>query len=121
MPLALQVDVNVFWVPAGGGNTFLEQAQAQIAGQGQLQPLTSGRDVGFVGTGLPHAGRVAQRRLYIDAEPIPVAAGAEGSVTLANINTALTNAVNSLAGAAGTPIITPAELAIIQGWATGST
>jgi hypothetical protein len=107
MPLFLQVDVNICWAPAGGGNTFLEQQQAAVAGQGQSQ--------------YPHVGRVAQRRLYIDAEAIPVATGSEGSVTLANINTALTNAVTALAGASGTPIITPAELAIIQGWASGGT
>lgn len=117
MPLALQVDVNVCWVPQGGGNTFLGQAQAAVAGQGQLQP----GGIGFVGVGLPHIERMAQRRLYIDFEPIPVAAGNEQNVTLANINTALTAAVNALAGAAGTPIITPAELAIIQNWATGGT
>jgi len=107
MPLALQVDVNVFWVPQGSGNTFLEQQQAAVAGQGLSQ--------------FPHAGRMAQRRLYIDVEPVPVAAGSEGSVTLANINTALTNAVATLAGTTGTVIISPAELAIIQGWATGGT
>jgi hypothetical protein len=106
MPLGLQVDVNIFWVPQGSGNTFLEQSQAAVAGQGQ--PIQ------------PHAGRVAQRRLYVDFEGIPVAAGSEGSVTLANINTALANATAALAGA-GTPIITPAELAIIQGWASGGT
>ena len=39
MPLGLQVDVNIFWVPQGSGNTFLEQSQAAVAGQGQpIQP-----------------------------------------------------------------------------------
>ncbi|HEX8782785.1 MAG TPA: hypothetical protein VF764_05410, partial [Steroidobacteraceae bacterium] len=108
-------------VTGGTGSTFVEQAQAQIAGQGQIQPLVAGRDVGFVGTGLPHAARVAQSRTYRDFEAIPVAAGSEGSVTLANINTALTNAVTALAGASGTPLISPAELAIIQNWAAGGT
>lgn len=107
MPLGLQVDCNIFWIGAGTGSSALQQQQAQNAGQGQTQ--------------LPHSGMIAQRRLYIDFEPVPVAAGSEGTVSLANINTALTNAVASLAGASGTPIITPAELAIIQGWASGRT
>lgn len=121
MPLALQVNVEVVWVTGGTGSTFVEQAQAAVAGQGQLQPITAGRDVGFAGTGLPHAARVAQSRTYRDFEAIPVGAGSEGSVTLANINTALSNAVTALAGASGTPIISPTELAIIQNWATGGT
>lgn len=106
MPLIANVIVEIAWVPAGGGNAMLGQLQADVAGTGQAQN--------------PHVIPIAQRRQYRDAEAVPVAAGAEGSVSLANINTALTNAVTSLAGA-GTPIITPAELAIIQGWASGAT
>jgi hypothetical protein len=40
-------------------------------------------------------------------------------VTLANINTALTSIVADLAGASGTPLITPAMIAQIQAWASG--
>jgi hypothetical protein len=119
MPLAVQVDVNVMWIPAGSGNTFLEQSQAQIAGQGQL----TGPSQPSLGLGpgqLAHVGRVAQRRLYIDFEAIPIAAGSENTVTLANINTAVVAAANAISGA-GSPLITPAELAIIQNWATGGT
>jgi hypothetical protein len=106
MPLALQVDVNIFWVPAGGGNSMLGQQQAAVAGQGQSQ--------------YPHIERIAQRLLMIDFEPIPVASGSEASVTLANIKTAIDAASTAFAGA-GSPLITPAILAQIQGWATGGT
>lgn len=119
MPLALQVNVEIMWVTGGTGGTFLEQEQAAVAGQGQLQNINPG--IGFESTGLPHAGRVAQSMTVRDFEAIPVAAGNEGSVTLANINTALTNAVTALAGATGTPRITPARIAIIQNWSTGGT
>jgi hypothetical protein len=106
MALLVEVEMRVGWAPDGGGNTFLAQFQANVPGQGQTEQ--------------PRIGFAAQVRQYIVAEGVPVAAGSEGSVTLANINTALTNAVADLAGASGTPIITPAELAIIQGWASGS-
>jgi hypothetical protein len=104
MPLFVQVDINICAAPAGSGNTFLEQQQAAVAGQGQSQ--------------YPHVGRVAQRLLMIDVEPIPAATDA--TVTLANIKTALDAASTTFAGA-GTPLITPAILAQIQGWASGGT
>jgi hypothetical protein len=106
MPLFVQVDVNVCWAPQGSGNTFLEQQQAAVAGQGVNQ--------------YPHVGRVAQRRLYIDVEAVPIAGGSEGSVTVANIKTAIDNASTTIAGTV-TPLITAAELAMIQGWASGGT
>lgn len=46
--------------------------------------------------------------------------GTAGSITLAQIDTALKAAADDLAGASGTPIITPALLAIINGWNTGN-
>ena len=101
-----EVEVRIVWAPDGSGNTFLAQAQANIPGQGQTQQ--------------PHVGLFAQVRGYRVAEPVlGVGPGKEAAVTLANINAALTAAVFDFAGATGTPIITPAELAIIQGWPSG--
>jgi hypothetical protein len=106
MPLGVRVMYEIGWVPAGVGAVFLNQQQASNPGQGQSQ--------------YPYIGFVAQLNIQRDFEPIPVAAGSEGSVTLANIKTALDAASTAVAGA-GTPLITPAQLAIIQGWATGGT
>lgn len=119
MPLGVKVHVEVVWVSGGTGGTLLAQEQASEPGQGQIQTVNPG--IGFDGVGFPHAAAVAQSMSVRDFEAIPVAAGSEGSVTLANINTALSNAVTALAGASGTPKITPAKLATIQGWATGGT
>jgi hypothetical protein len=98
-----EVEVRIGWVPDGSGNTFLGQPQANIPGQG---PLPLNNRVVFS----------AQVRQYIVGEGIP---GGD-SPTLANINTALTSCVADLAAASGTPQITAAELAIIQGWSTGN-
>ena len=96
----------VGWVSdGGGGNTFMAGFQANVPGQGQAEQ--------------PHMAFSAQTRQYIVGEPVPVAPGSEGSVTLANIKTALDAISVDIAGSTGTPIITPAELAIIQGWASG--
>jgi hypothetical protein len=54
---------------------------------------------------------------FQDAEAVP---GTAGAITLANINTALTAAVAALAGASGTPLITPTLLAQINAWNSGS-
>lgn len=103
MPWIAQAEVTIAWVPAGAGGAAMGQAQANVPGQGQtLQPHSIGN---------------AQSRKYIVAEAIPVSAGA--NPTLANINTALTSVVSDLAASSGTPIITAAELAIIDGWSTG--
>ena len=106
MALIVEMEARVKWVPNTSGNVFLSQFQANMPGQGQATQ--------------PHVGPVAQMRQYIVAEAVPVAPGSEASVTLANISTALTSCVADLAGATGTPIITTAELAIIQGWPTGT-
>jgi hypothetical protein len=106
MALGVFVTVQVGWIPNSSGNTFLGQQQANIPGQGQ--------------TAVAHEYFAAQMlQVPLDFEPVPVAPGSEGSVTLANINAALTAAVASLAGATGTPLITPAMVAQIQGWASG--
>lgn len=46
--------------------------------------------------------------------------GTPGSVTLAQLLTAMTTAINNLAGATGTPIITADLLAQINAWNTGN-
>jgi hypothetical protein len=105
--LLVEVEARVKWVPNTSGNTFLAQQQANIPGQGQANN--------------PHIGPVAQMRQYLTAEGVTaVAPGSEGSVTVANINTALVAAIANISGATGTPAITAAELAIIQGWASGN-
>jgi|SRR5215469_457623 len=105
MALGVTVTVEVGWIANTSGNTFLAQQQANIPGQGQ--------------TGAPHEFFVAQKlRVPLDFQPIPVQPGSEGSVTLGNINTALTAAVADLSSGAGATI-TPAMIAQIQGWATG--
>lgn len=107
MGLYVEAEFRIGWTPAGGGGTFLGQAQANIPGQGQI-------------TQVNRAVFNAQVLQIIDGQPVPVAVGSEGSVTLANINTALTNIVSDVAGSSGTPLITAALLATIQGWASGN-
>ena len=101
MAYLVEMLIRVGWVPDGSGNTFMGQFQANIPGQGQTEQ--------------PRVVFNAQVRQYIVAEGIP---GGDAP-TLANINTALTSCVSDLAASTGTPIITPAELALIQGWSTG--
>jgi len=106
MGLYVENVTRIGWVSdGGGGNVTLGQFQANVPGQGQAQQ--------------PRMLLLAQVRQYIAGEPVPVAPGSEGSVSLANIKTALDAISADLAGSSGTPIITPAELAIIQGWASG--
>lgn len=105
MPLMVQVTAEVMWAPAGGGGSLVGQQQANVAGQGQTQQ--------------PRIVPIAQWTQYIDAEPVPVAVGSEGSVTVANIKTAIDAASTAIAGT-GSPLINATQLAIIQGWASGS-
>lgn len=130
MPLGVIIEVYVGWVP-NSNPAFLAQQQANVPGQGQ--PTVAAAVAGGSGvsgstatnvamaTGqLAHSAFAAQVRQYSTFEPIPVGAGSEGSVTLANINTALTNAVADISGSTGTPFINSAELGMIQGWASGN-
>lgn len=106
MGLFIENVTRIGWTSdGGGGNATLGQFQANVPGQGQAEQ--------------PRMVFLAQVRQYIVGEPVPVAPGSEGSVTLANIKTALDAVSADYAGSTGTPIITPAELAIIQGWASG--
>jgi hypothetical protein len=111
MPIAIQVEATVFWVPAGAAPGVLGQAQANFAGYGATAP-----GPGSVGN--------AQKLLISVVEGVP----GTDPVTSANINTALTTAVTDLVtklnasgstgfSATGQPS-TP--LAVIQGWSTGT-
>lgn len=106
MPLAVEVTVQVMWVSGGTGSALIEDLQANVSGQGQ--------------TNNSHPARIAQFYINNDWEGIPVAPGSEGSVTLANIKTAIDAASTALAGA-GSPKITAADLGRIQSWASGGT
>jgi hypothetical protein len=96
------VMVRIEAVPAGVGGAGLGGLNANDPAYGQGQT--------------PGTTAFAQSLYFQDAVPIP----GGSAPTLANINTALTTAVSDLAAASGTPLITPAQLAIIQGWATGN-
>ncbi len=104
-PIALRVSVRVRVeaVPAGAGPAGLGGLNADDPSYGQSQ--------------YPGASTIAQTKYYQDAEAVP---GTAGSITLANINTALTSAVTALAGASGTPLISAADLATINGWFSGN-
>lgn len=71
---------------------------------------------GFGQAGNPGLAGGAQTRRYQAGEMV---LGSGGSITLAQIQTALVAIANDFAGASGTPQITAAELAIINGWNTG--
>lgn len=71
---------------------------------------------GFGQAGNLGASGASQTRRYQAAE---VVLGSGGAITLAQIQAALVAIANDIAGASGTPIITAAELAIINGWNTG--
>jgi len=104
-PVALRVSVRVRFeiVGAGTGPSGLGGLNADDPAYGQSLS--------------PGAAPVAQTLYFQDAEPVP---GTPGSWTLANLKTALDAASTSLAGSTGTPIIDASELAIINGFATGS-
>ena len=106
--LRIRAYVSVEYIGGGTGTVFVGQSQAQNPGYGQ----------GQTGGGLaPGPVPMSQTRQYQDAVAI---VGTPGSITLAQISTALTTLASDLAGASGTPVITPAELAIINSWATGT-
>lgn len=104
VPMGIYAEVLVRFKAVGGGTgTTLGGLNADDPTQGQSL--------------FPHAAAIAQTVYYQDVEPVP---GTPGSYTLANLNTALTAAVTTLAGASGTPVIDATALANINGWATGN-
>ncbi len=103
-PIALRVKViaRIEAVSGGSGGAGLGGLNADDPSYGQ---------------GLyPGAAPISQTIYFQDAEAVP---GTPGSWTLANINTALTAAVATIAGSTGTPIINATTLAQINAWNTG--
>lgn len=101
--IIVQLELRIARGAPGTTGVMVEQSQSNNPGQGQT-------DLAIMMPG--------SQMVYLqDAEIVP---GTDGSVTLANINTALTNAVSAFAGASGTPKITTAILAQINNWSTGS-
>jgi hypothetical protein len=99
----VEIEVRVCQVQGGATAVQVQQNMSNNPGQGQSQ----------VSIMMP----IDQFMYFQDAEAVP---GTAGAITLANINTALTAAVATLAGASGTPLITPTLLAQINAWNTGS-
>lgn len=98
----IRVYADFDYVGAGIGPAGLGQSQANNPGQGQgLNPQI--------------VGNAQTMRQQVGEEVL----GAGGAITLAQIQTALVAIANDLAGASGTPIITPAILAQINAWSTG--
>jgi hypothetical protein len=105
MALIVMLELRVAQVQGGMTAVQVQQEQSNNPGQGGGTTI------------LPIIMPIDQFMFFQDAEPVP---GTAGAVTLANINTALTNAVTALAGASGTPRITAALLATINAWNAGS-
>jgi hypothetical protein len=103
--LIIQVELRVCQVQGGTTGVQVQQEMSDNPGQGGGTTI------------LPITMPVDQFMFFQDAEPVP---GTSGAITLANLNTALTNAVTALAGASGTPRITAANLATINAWNAGS-
>ena len=100
--LRLEVELRIMQVGAGTGTALMGQNQANNPGVGPLAgPGTLGN---------------AQMLFMNDAAMVP---GTNGSVTEANLLTALQTIASDFAAATGTPLITPDILAKINGWATG--
>jgi hypothetical protein len=101
--LIVQIELRICRGAPGTTGVMVQQSMSNNPGQGQaINPIM-----------MP-----GSQMLYLqDAEIVP---GTDGSVTLANLNTALTAAVTAFAAASGTPLITAALLAQINAWSTGS-
>jgi hypothetical protein len=103
MGLRVSVRVRVEAVAAGAGPAGLGGLNADDPSYGQSL--------------LPGAAPFAQTIYFQDAEQVP---GTAGSITLANIKTALDAASTTFAGSSGTPIINPTVLAQINGFFSGT-
>jgi len=90
-------------VPKGGGTVMMGQSQGNNPGVG---PLAGAGSLGN-----------AQMLFMNDATVVP---GTSGSVTLANMLTALQTIASDFAAASGTTLITADLLAQINAWNSGS-
>lgn len=97
-----KVFIDFDFIGAGSGPALMGQSQANNPGFGQA-----------LGAGT--VGAAQTMRLQVAEAVIPGGA----SPTLAQIQTALVAIANDMAGATGTPLITPAVLAQIDAWSTG--
>lgn len=98
-----RVYVDFDFVGAGTGIVQLGGLYANDPAQGQ--------------TGVPmDAGMAQTLRMQVGEQIL----GNGGAITLAEILTALDQVATDFAGASGTPLITAAILAQINGWATGN-
>lgn len=102
MPLQVRVYVDICSVPAGVGASGVGQSQANSPGSGQTA----------IGGTVPNAQTL---RL----QDVQAVVGADGSYTVAELLTALQAVASDIAGATGTPLVTAAVLAQINGWSTG--
>jgi len=99
----IEVEVRFMQVGAGLGIVGVAQQQANTPGVG---PLAS-----------PGIGGNAQMLFMNDATQVP---GTAGSITLANILTALQTIASDFAAASGTTLIDADILAQINAWQTGA-
>lgn len=101
--VVIEVEVRVRQMPRGGGTAMMGQSQ--------------GNNPGF-GTGAgPGAMGFAQMKFWNDATVVP---GTAGSITKANLLTALQTIASDFAAASGTTLFTTADIAEINAWQTGS-
>ena len=99
----LRVYLDIDAVACGGGSVMMGGLNANDPAQGQSQyPIVAGN---------------AQTMRQQCAELV---LGYNGSVTLAQIDTALKTLADDFAGSTGTPIITASILATINGWNAGN-
>lgn len=104
-PIALRVSarIRVEAIPAGAGPAGLGGLNADDPAYGQSQS--------------PGAAPIAQTLYIQDAAQVP---GTPGSITVANIKTAMDQVATDIAGSSGSPLVTAAILAQINGWFTGN-
>ncbi len=99
----IEVELRIMQVGAGTGTTLMGQSQGNNPGVG---PLAGPGSLGN-----------AQMLFMNDATMVP---GTSGSITEANLLTALQTIASDFAAASGTPLITADILATINAWQTGS-
>lgn len=98
----IEMELRIMQVPAGGGTALMGQQQANNPGVGPLaRPGTVGN---------------SQMKFFNNATIVP---GTSGSITKANLLTALQTMASDFAAATGTTLFTTDIIAEINGWQTG--
>jgi hypothetical protein len=103
MAIRVSVEVRIQEVGAGTTGVLVAQSQSNSPGFGQS-----------AGPGMLDGSQMVYLQ---DAAQVY---GVGGSITLAEILTALQTVASDIAGASGTPLITADILATINGWSSGS-